>query len=136
MPACFDGSQTDLDLRAALVRVTNSLEVGEMEQHLVETLSAAGFLEDEQFHRMRDDRRREFAERPVRDPAHAGSAYPDDPEALRDTMAGYFAGDPPVRETDGAVRHRRAACQSGGRMAILSRCLPASCGPNTATALS
>ncbi len=99
--SCFDGSQTDLDLRAALVRVTNSLEVGEMERHLVETLSAAGFLEDEQFHRMRDERRREFAERPVRAPAHAGSAYPDDPEALRDTMAGYFAGDPPVRETDG-----------------------------------
>jgi len=25
---CFDGRQTELDLRAALVRVTNSLEVG------------------------------------------------------------------------------------------------------------
>src|SRR5215470_13600228 len=78
--ACFDGTQTDLDLRAALVRLTNSLEVGDMERHLVETLSAAGFLEDEQFHRMRDDRRREFAERVVRAPAHAGSAYPEDPD--------------------------------------------------------
>ncbi len=99
--ACFDGSQTSLDLRAALVRLTNSLEVGDMEKNLVETLSAAGFLEDEQFHRMRDERRREFAERPVRAPAHAGSAYPDDPEALRDTMAGYFSEDGQSHQSDG-----------------------------------
>ena len=98
--ACFDGSQSSLDLRAALVRLTNSLEVGDMEKNLVETLSAAGFLEDEQFHRMRDERRREFADQPVRTPAHAGSAYPDDPEALRDTMEGHFAGDwqPPASD--------------------------------------
>jgi AmmeMemoRadiSam system protein B len=99
--ACFDGSQTELDLRAALVRLTSSLEVGDMERNLVETLSAAGFLEDEQFFQMRDERRREFEERPVRAPAHAGSAYPDEPGALRDTMTGYFAGDVPAREADG-----------------------------------
>jgi MEMO1 family protein len=99
--ACFDGSQSSLDLRAALVRLTNSLEVGDMEKNLVETLSAAGFLEDEQFHRMRDERRREFADQPVRTPAHAGSAYPGDPEALRDTMEGYFAGDGQPPASDG-----------------------------------
>lgn len=100
--ACFDGTQTNLDLRAALVRLTNSLEVGDMEQNLVETLSTSGFLEDEQFHRMRDERRREFAERPVRSPAHAGSAYPEDPQDLRETMAAYFSEEPAARDADGA----------------------------------
>ena len=35
---------------------------------------------------MRDERRREFAAQPVREPAHAGSAYPAEPEALAATM--------------------------------------------------
>src|SRR5579859_3277040 len=69
---CFDGRQTDLDLRAALVRVTNSLDVSEIEQHLVATLANAGFLEDENFARMQQERRSEFAACPVREPAHAG----------------------------------------------------------------
>src|SRR5207245_1538957 len=44
---CFDGQQTELDLRAMLVRLTGSLDVGEIQQHLVQTLSNAGFFEDE-----------------------------------------------------------------------------------------
>src|ERR1035437_9852317 len=71
---CFDGRQTELDLRAALVRITNTLEVGEIAQNLAETLSTAGFLEDENFARMEADRRREFSEQTVREPAHAGGA--------------------------------------------------------------
>jgi len=89
---CFDGVRTDLDLRAALVRATNALEVSEMQQHLVETLSAAGFLEDDVFTRMRDERREAFAASPVREPAHAGSAYPAEGDALRDTMRRYMDG--------------------------------------------
>src|ERR1044072_336619 len=72
----FDGRQTDLDLRAALVRLTNDLNVGDLEQHLIHTLSTAGFLEDENFRRMEQDRRAAFASMPVRQPAHAGAAYP------------------------------------------------------------
>jgi len=41
----FDGAQTELDLRAVLVRLTGSLEVEQIARHLMETLSAAGFLE-------------------------------------------------------------------------------------------
>ena len=88
----FDGTQTELDLRAALVRLTNELEVGEIEQHLIRTLSDAGFLEDESYARMRDERQREFAANPVRLPAHAGSAYPMDPEEARQVMREYMDG--------------------------------------------
>src|SRR6185369_10887255 len=83
---CFDGRQTDLDLRASLVRVTNDLNVGEIQQHLVRTLSDAGFLEDENFERMQAQCRSDFAAAPVREAAHAGGAYPDDPAALAETM--------------------------------------------------
>jgi len=89
---CFDGRQTDLDLRALLVRLTNDLEVSEVQQYLVETLSKAGYLEDESFAELRSQRHREFAEQPVREPAHAGTAYPAEPEALRATMARYMDG--------------------------------------------
>src|SRR5450432_886855 len=79
---CFDGRQTPLDLRAAMVRITGDLEVGEIERHLAQTLSQAGFLEDETFERMQADRKREFAERSVREASHAGAAYPAEPDPL------------------------------------------------------
>src|SRR6516164_8298138 len=82
----FDGQHTDLDLRAALVRLTNSLEVSDIEDQIVQTLTAAGFLEDETFAHLQGERRREFAERAVRDPAHAGTAYPAEGDALAETM--------------------------------------------------
>src|SRR5580692_7963557 len=72
----LDGRHTDLDLRAALTRITGRLETDEFAKHLLETLSNAGFLEDDTFARMQRDKKREFAEKPVRQPSHAGSAYP------------------------------------------------------------
>ncbi|MFB3827455.1 MAG: AmmeMemoRadiSam system protein B [Bryobacteraceae bacterium] len=89
---CFDGDQTDLDLRAELARLTGELEVGEIEEHLISTLSSSGFLEDGAFRDMRDRRRREFAEAPLRAAAHAGSAYPGDPVELRETMERWMDG--------------------------------------------
>jgi MEMO1 family protein len=96
---CFDGNHSDLDLRAALVQITGNLEVGELERNLIETLDRAGFLENETFEVMQTERRREFAEQPVREPAHTGSAYPEEPEALRETMA-QWQGDS-GRESNG-----------------------------------
>ena len=68
---CFDGTRTDLDLRAALVQLTGDLSVGDIADHLINTLSTAGFLEDETFERMRQERMSEFALSAVRVPAHA-----------------------------------------------------------------
>jgi AmmeMemoRadiSam system protein B len=98
---CFDGRQTDLDLRAELVRITGDLEVGELEENLIDTLSRAGFLEDENFAHMRDERRRAFAEMPTREPAHAGSAYPADPGELKQTLARYMEGEAAPSAADG-----------------------------------
>src|SRR5579863_10669396 len=66
----FDGTRSSLDLREHLVRVTGDLDVGELEQHLIDTLSGAGFLEDENFFRRKEEAERAFASAPIREPAH------------------------------------------------------------------
>jgi hypothetical protein len=94
---CFDGAHTALDLRAALVRITGELQVGEIEAQLTTALDQAGFLENETFEAMRDRHRAAFAAEPIRLPAHAGGAYPADADALSDTMRRYSDGaTPPV----------------------------------------
>jgi AmmeMemoRadiSam system protein B len=89
----FDGEHSSLDLREYLVRATGDLEVGEIEQHLTETLSAAGFLEDEAFDRRKQQAERAFAEAPVREPSHAGSGYPDEKSELTRTFDEYLSRD-------------------------------------------
>jgi len=90
--SCFDGEKTDLDLRAMLVRLIDDLEAGNLATSLVDTLSGAGFLEDENFMRMERERRAQFAAEPVRQPAHAGGAYPADAGALCETLVRYMNG--------------------------------------------
>jgi AmmeMemoRadiSam system protein B len=122
--ACFDGQQTDLDLRAVLVRLTGDLDVGEIARSLVEALSGAGFLEDANFARMQQERRSQFAAEPVRQPAHAGGAYPAEAEALSQTLARYMNGAGPAKRDgrlmaiaaphaspEGGVQSYRAAYQ-------------------------
>lgn len=92
--ACFDGEQTELELRQDLVRATGEIQVGELEKHFVESLSTAGFLEDEVFERLREEKIREFAEAPRREASHAGTAYPDDPAEARAQLAEFMAGAP------------------------------------------
>ena len=64
---CFDGKHTDLDLRSMLARITGRLETEEIARNLVDTLAKAGFLEDGTFAQMQKEKRREFAEEPVRE---------------------------------------------------------------------
>jgi MEMO1 family protein len=93
---CFDGCHTELDLRETLVRVTGKLEIGEVELNLIETLDQAGFLENKTFAAMQEERRREFAEQPVREPAHAGSAYPEEPDALHKALVQWQTDSEPL----------------------------------------
>ena len=96
----FDGRFTELDLRQFLVRLTGSLDVTDILQGLKDSLSRAGFLQDEEFARLREERIRAFVEAPHRAAAHAGSAYPDDPALLKETFDGYFRGAPGMAGSD------------------------------------
>lgn len=88
----FDGERTEQDLRAALYEITGDLTIGQVGQQLQEALEKAGFLDDATYAQMRETREREFAESPTRLPAHAGAAYPDEPEELRGFLDRYFEG--------------------------------------------
>lgn len=101
--AFFDGACEEADLRLALTRLTGDVRVGEVVEHLRNTLSDSGFLEDATYFRFREERQRAFTESARRDPAHAGSAYPWDPQALRATLDGYFAGEAAERGATAAA---------------------------------
>ena len=90
--SCFDGERTSLDLRQELVHSLGEIQVGDIEKHLLDTLSQAGFLEDDTFAAMRDVRIQEFAAAPIRESSHAGAAYPNEPEAARQELAEYLNG--------------------------------------------
>jgi AmmeMemoRadiSam system protein B len=87
---CFDGRQDQNDLRALLSKLTGQLEVSEIARQLVKALTEAGFLDDDRFAALRDARERAFAAGDRREPAHAGSGYPDEPAALRARLRGYY----------------------------------------------
>jgi AmmeMemoRadiSam system protein B len=90
--ACFDGQQGSLDLRASLVQITGDIQVGEIEKHLYDTLSDAGFLEDPKFEQLRLARINDFAASPKRQASHAGSAYPDNQEEASKALSEFMQG--------------------------------------------
>lgn len=88
----FDGQQTDLDLQAHLVRLTGELVPSEFVRGLVESLATQGFLQTEEFERMKEAKQRAFREALLRPAVHAGSAYPNQEEELRARL-GEFCRD-------------------------------------------
>lgn len=100
---CFDGKITELDLHERLVVLTGNLEVSELLRHLVDTLSRSGFLDDAAAAEMKRSRRDAFARAEAREPAHAGSAYPEDREALKRTLDGYLAQADPAGPAEPAL---------------------------------
>ena len=89
----FDGDHSSLDLREHLVRLTGDLDVSGLEQHLIESLSEAGFLEDDNFFRRKEQAEQAFANAPTRESVHAGTGYPDKAAELTSTLQGYLAGN-------------------------------------------
>jgi hypothetical protein len=98
----FDGRHDEGDLRDVLVRMTGDVMVGDLLSHLRDTLSGGGFLENEVFDALRDERHRTFAAQAARRPRHAGSAYPEEAEDLRALLARYLA-EAPAAEVPGTL---------------------------------
>jgi MEMO1 family protein len=90
--ALFDGEHGEEDLRAALLPLAGEPRVDELVRHLVGSLEGGAFLEDLAFEQRKTTRRAAFAAAAVREPAHAGSAYPDDPDPLRELLTRELGG--------------------------------------------
>ncbi len=88
----FDGTRTNLDLQTELTRSLGGPEIGGAAGHLIAALSQAGFLEDETYGGLKQGRLLAFSESPVRQAAHAGSAYPAEIGPLRELMQRYLDG--------------------------------------------
>src|SRR5262245_42068315 len=111
----FDGQRSEADLREALVRATGDLAVGELLAHLVRSLSENGFLEDEVFERLRDERVQAFAAAAEREPAHAGAAYPAEAEPLRRRLADWMDGAGSADGTARAIAAPHVSIEGGAR---------------------
>ena len=85
--AMFDGEQSEDELREAIYRMTNDLRSGEIMNDLKDALERAGFVEGPVFEQMKQARQQAFAESPVREPAHAGTAYPEEGGMLREWLS-------------------------------------------------
>ena len=118
----FDGAHDEGDLRLALRRdaAVGTVEVEGLVRHLEDALGR-GFLRNDAFTRLREDRQRTFAEAERREPAHAGSAYPAE-RGLARGIAPHVPGGGRRRSGCGRrLRDRGAARQPRRRLPVLRR---------------
>jgi len=78
-------------------------EAPKLAAHLADSLARAGFLDDAAFASRREEKHAAFARTPRRDPAHAGSAYPEDPSELRALLAERLGEDVLAPSPDGGA---------------------------------
>jgi AmmeMemoRadiSam system protein B len=98
----FDGEHDEADLREVLVQLTGTIEVGGVMEHLRDTLSQGGFLENDVFEAMRFS----AIARSRRSPSglqHAGAAYPAEAAELRALLARYLDEAPKSEPAGGDV---------------------------------
>jgi AmmeMemoRadiSam system protein B len=88
----LDGEHTELEVQELLTRAEGTLVFSDEVREFVGVLRQQGFLETEEFHRLRERRHMEFREGHERPAAHAGTAYPSSPAEIRSTFEEYFRG--------------------------------------------
>jgi hypothetical protein len=87
---CLDGTHTELDMQEALTRAAGELVFSDVVREFAGALQEQGFLETEEYYRLRDQKQAEFRQASERLPVHVGQAYPANAAEVRSTFAGYF----------------------------------------------
>lgn len=90
--AVFDGQSEVGEVKAALVREAGDLRAAAIVDQLLEAFGGGGFLVDATYASLRAAKEGAFAAAASRAPAHAGTAYPDEPEALARKLDEYLDG--------------------------------------------
>jgi hypothetical protein len=88
----LDGEHTELDVQETLTRATGTLVFSDEVREFVGVFRQQGFLETEEFQRLREQRHKEFRQEPERLAVHAGTGYPISPAEIRRTFEEYFRG--------------------------------------------
>ncbi|MGH9848156.1 MAG: AmmeMemoRadiSam system protein B [Blastocatellia bacterium] len=87
----LDGESTMFDAMSYVSKLAGQIAPSDFIQPMVEVLQRSGFLETEEFERMRAARHAEFVAAPARLPVHSGSGYPDKAEELRVQLDEYLS---------------------------------------------
>ncbi len=88
----FDGESTLLDCQAYLSKLVGQLVPSDVIETMGNVLQQNGYLETEEFERLKATRHAQFAAATQRHPAHAGSGYPDQMAELRTQLDEYLSG--------------------------------------------
>ena len=99
----FDGAHAATDLERALRTGGAGEEAAPLAAHLRDSLARALFLDDADFRERRESRHAAFARAPHREPAHAGSAYPEDEAELRSLLRERMGGPADEGEAAGLL---------------------------------
>jgi AmmeMemoRadiSam system protein B len=86
----FDGQRSILDIQAELMRRHGEFVRGEEIEQVIAALDEHGFIDSPRFADRRQAVDRAFLTAPARPAAHAGGAYPADPDELRRALDGFF----------------------------------------------
>ena len=86
MARFFNGSYSVEDMQAEILKATGHLIPSADIEQLSEALDRAGLLESEAFEKRLQALKDEYAASAEREPTHAGSAYPAEPEKLREYL--------------------------------------------------
>jgi AmmeMemoRadiSam system protein B len=86
----FDGESAILDAQAYVSKLAGQLIPSEIIESMVDVMRENGFLETEEFYRLRATRHAEFAATPRRLTVHSGSGYPDKAAELREKLDEYL----------------------------------------------
>jgi MEMO1 family protein len=90
--AALDGSHTILEIQVAETQRQGRIVMRTEIEEVVQTLDEALFLQSPRFEAYRNGLAGEYMRSAVRPAYHAGSAYPSDPDALREWLDSFFTG--------------------------------------------
>lgn len=93
LAALMDGQHTLAEIQAAFQQQTGVAAPLADVENIIRRLDEAYLLAGERFDRYRREQIEAYLKGPVRPAFHAGGAYPAEPEALREQLAGYFTCD-------------------------------------------
>ncbi len=99
----LDGTHSTIDVQEAWTRRFGSILESAEIRELVATLDRHHYLESERFTAHEAAVAAAFHRQPVRRAAHAGTSYPEDPDALRRHLEAFFTGIAP-RAVPGSLR--------------------------------
>lgn len=89
--ALLDGTRTLREIQRDLMRLTGELVMSDQIEGLLKRLDECFMLNNERFQKALATAKEGYRQSPVRPAVLAGSAYPDDPDALRAMLDAFFA---------------------------------------------